>query len=325
MSNDTLEFKPPRYWHPQAYTVVILLSGLGVMWYFQLPTMLSVFWLALLFLLFVPYTKRFSIVGSFQLGIPALIASTVYGVYLLLHLHYDGAHSFNQFSYDHDKVALFFQITATLYAIIVAFTLWRAMADHDELKATLRDEATKLTALLSFLDFFDNVEDEGTQEALKGIRMLLRDYSLHVIKRAWAGVGHANAERLKYCIDLVEDLKTPEENDKAALHGLIVGLADLSMIRSRRISLMQSKISPYLIILLTILATFGLFFFFFEDSTVLNVSHFIIPALAFLYSFLVVMLIDLDHPFSGYWRVDTCVFQEVLARVHEDLGLQKDA
>ena len=323
MTKDTSGFKPPRYWHPRIYAAIVLLSGLGVNWYFQLPTMLSVFWLVILFLLFFPQTKRFAIVGSFQLGVPAFVATTLYGSYLLLHLHYDGANSFIQLSYEHDKVALFFQITATLYAIVTAFTLWRAMADLDQLKATVRDEATKLTALLSFLDYFDNVEDEGSQKALKGIRMALRDYSVHVIARAWVGVGHANAERLKHCIDLVEDLKTPEENDKAALHGLINGLSDLSMIRSRRISLMQSKISPYLIILLTVLAAFSLFFFFLEDSTVLNLSHFIIPALAFLYSFLVVMLIDLDYPFSGYWRVDTSAFEEVLDRVNEDLGSQE--
>lgn len=325
MSNETREFKPPRYWHPQAYTVVIILSGLVVLWYFTLPIILSTFWLALLFFFLVPYTRRFSILGSFQLGIPALIASTLYGFYLILHLDSDLAYSLGQFGYNHEKVALFFQITATLYAIVIAFTLWRAMADHDQLKATLRDEATKLTALLSFLDYFDNVEDEGTQEALKGIRASLRDYSRHVMERAWVGVGHANAERLRYCIDLVENLKTPEENDKAALHGLIKGLADLSMIRSRRISLMQSKISPFLLILLMMLAAFGLFFFFFEDSTVFNVSHVIIPALAFMYSFLIVMLIDLDHPFSGYWRVDICAFEEVLERVEEDLALQEGA
>jgi hypothetical protein len=120
-----------------------------------------------------------------------------------------------------------------------------------------------------------------------------------------------NTIALQVCIREVEDLSTPQENDRVALEGLIRSLAELIGIRSQRIGLMENKVSPYLIGVLAVTSLVFVTFFFVFDSRELNAAHFVIPSLTFLFAFFTVMLIDLTQPFFGYWHVRTRDFEEL--------------
>ena len=276
-------------------------------------------------LLFLPCLTREhrskGIVATYQLGIPLCAATLSLLLYAFLHRRIRFADYARQLSDDNLQITNFFQIMSTLYAICIAFTLWKAMNDHDDLKSTLREEASKMKAVLAFLQYFQNVSDRSTLESINAIRNQLLEYVKLVLmrkKKYEPEAITASADRLRECVGLVEQLRTPLQNDKVALDGVIKGLADLMMIRSRRISLTENRISPYLILILSCISLVSISFFFIFDAQVFNAAHFIIPVLSFLYVFLLVLLIDLDQPFEGFWNVKAQVFEEVAAIIEKD-------
>ncbi len=293
----------------------VVLAGCLSAFYFQVWFVIIGLWGALVAPAIIARYRQGVGIAVYQIGIPILFATLALIVYDIFqeNMHFVGR--LQSSGADSLILSLFFQTVATLYAICIAFTLWRAMTDHDLLKSTLRDEATRIGALLSFINYFDNVDDNRTQSAINTIRNELADYVRHLEAHIKTGVGKGNAERLSKCIDLVEDLQTPEENDKVALNGIIDSLAKLTMIRSRRISLMQSKLSPYLLFILGFLSFVSLAMFYFLVSEDTFILYLIIPSLAFMYTFLLIMLVDLDRPFSGYWRINMDPFDEVLDRL----------
>jgi hypothetical protein len=66
-----------------------------------------------------------------------------------------------------------------LYAILIAFTLWKALTDHDGLRNILRDEANKIRAISAFLKFFDNVAEEDLKDSHRTTFYSLHDMAVY--------------------------------------------------------------------------------------------------------------------------------------------------
>lgn len=280
--------------------------------------------LALFAFCLVPRFRSDGIVAIYQIGVPALGALFALMIYDTVHHYVEFSKYARQLSDDSIQINAFFQVVSTLYAIVIAFTLWKAMTDHDNLKSTLRDEASKIKAIVSFMEYFDNVDNDFTRESVAEIRTRLAEYVRIVTDPTEGDVNSTNSEHLRKCVELVERLYTPEENDRIALDGVIKGIADLIMIRSRRISLIESCLPQYLIFILGLISLATLSFFIF-DSRELNAAHFVIPTLTFMYVFLTMMIVDLNQPFGGYWNVKSAAFREVLYLIEKDAQAQESA
>jgi len=316
LSYNNIDEKSPRIRRiiPCAIIASGILSSLLLSWGY----IVIIIWIALILVLFNRRLRRHGVVAIFQIGIPLLSSTVALILYYKIHSNFGFSEEIRKLADDAIQISAFFQVVATLYAICIAFTLWKAMSDHDLLKSTLRDEASKIKSSISFLDYFDNVEDTETRESLKEIRCLLKRYVENFTGNSDIGHDHSNSKRLSRCVELVENLHSPEDNDKVALDGFIKSISDLIMIRSKRMSLMENRISPYLLLILGLISVVSTSFFFVFDSRQINAAHFIIPCLTFMYVFLLVLLIDIDSPFIGYWNVKVVAFSEVMYELNED-------
>lgn len=104
------------------------------------------------------------------------------------------------------------------------------------------------------------------------------------------------------------------------MDGVIKGLAKLSEIRTERIAISKLKISPFLSFLLLLLALITVSFFFMFDSREIGLSHAIIPFLAFIHTFIIVMLLDIYYPYGGYWVANSESFVGVQERLLYDIA-----
>lgn len=276
-------------------------------------------WVVFLLLILFSETRMATQLFLFQVGIPILVAMMFYKGYMIIYEVEAFGSLISNIEVIDSKIGVFFQMVATLYAIVTGFTLWRAVADFTELDMMLRREANQINSISCFLDFFDNVPNDGTLKAIKRIRVVLKEYCGDVLVMTAVGGTKENESRIRECIAECEDLKTPEENDRIALDGLIKGLARLSEIRTERITISKLQLSPFLSFLLLLLALITVSFFFMFDAGEIGVSHAIIPILAFIHTFIIVMLMDIYYPYGGYWRANAEPFVGVQERLVFDL------
>ena len=256
--------------------------------------------------------RSVTLTAIYRVGIPTVIATAT----LILYAEVHKVSEFSQYSEilrsQWAAIGAYFSIISTLYAISIAFLLWKAMTDFDHLRSILRDEANKVKSIVIFLDYFDDVKGEQTEIAVNKIKQTLSDYVARVTDFNKPDTDRLNADRLRRCIGLIERIEAPKPNDIIALENVINSLSDLIMIRSARTSALENRMSPYLFAILFMMSSCIVLMFFIFDSTQFGSTHIIIFVLSFFYSFVLILLIDLDHPFNGYWNIKIHAFGEVL-------------
>lgn len=269
------------------------------------------FWIALL--LPVMFKRYSGMIGmlAIRFGIPLVLSLATWAAFRFVsQSQFLNAYA-RQLYQDWNTITVALSIFSTLHAITFAFCLWKAMQDFDDLKNTLRDEANQILAISSLLRFFDNVNSGKTQEKLAQIRFGLNTYVSNMIDNARSDVHNENSNILSDCIDHIEFFEVEHDNDRIALEGIVNGLSQLIMIRSQRISCLYNNMSPFLFLIIAIMSASIIAMFFVRNPTGFNSNEFIIPLITYTYTFLLVMLIDLDRPFDGYWQVSTDAFESI--------------
>lgn len=167
-------------------------------------------WLMFFLLLLLPITRQAVQLFLFQIGAPILAGLLFFLAYLFVYQLEEFSNLMSGVYMREGKIGVFFQMVATLYAIVTGFTLWRAVADFTELDMVLRKEANQINSLSCFLDFFDNVDDTATLTSIKRIRVALKEYCDDVLTLSAVGGSRENESRIRECIACCENLKTPK-------------------------------------------------------------------------------------------------------------------
>ncbi len=239
---------------------------------------------------------------------------------------------------------------STLYALIVAFVIFKGMQDYEHANHALQDEAMQIRTLSNSLKYFESNEAadapptslitdpadrlrwlERNRTSVESIRSELIFYvqALSEAIRGRKAEVPENMERLDACAAHVGDLVPMDENDKLALGAMMRTLCDVSSIRARRIALMKTKLSPYLMIILVVLTLLIIAPFFvaagpFDDLRAQGLSflemvqalasrpEFVaIGGLGFSLTYLFFLMLDMNSPFNGHWRVKTTPLTEI--------------
>ena len=212
-----------------------------------------------------------------------------------------------------DYLNWLFDILSTLYAICTAFLLWKGLTDHDTLRQMLSDEASYIERLVGYSHYFD-LEKPANREFAQNLLSKLDHYIHNIVDGEEIKVSAENAKILRECCDLVADLDaSDDENDRIALAETMKSLSDLAMARSKRVSQMEIKMSPYLLMALGIMSLTVIYPFYTEAPSQIDyVREMCIMILGALLSFLLVTLFDISHPFNGFWKIKTDSFEHVL-------------
>lgn len=315
--------KSKDYW--LLFVVGLGLLGLILIWQMKGQVVLYFIgvWAGLQIPLFFQKFRNYHSLFGFRIGIP--IVCSIWSLVLYFYSienSFLNAYSRSMFS-DWTLISAFLSVISTLYAIMFAFSLWKAMTDFDDLKNSLRDEASMIQTIADLLKYFDNVTAGETQAHLKHIRTLLKEYVESMISdpRSDNGIKTAldtddranrNSKIISECVEHVEFLETEKSNDEIALEKVIESLSQLTLIRSHRVSCLNNHMSPFLFVVIGVMSLAINMVFLPRDPTAFNSNFVLLPVMAFITSYLFVMLWDLDQPFDGYWMITNEAFENVV-------------
>lgn len=215
-----------------------------------------------------------------------------------------------------------FDILSTLYAICTAFLLWKGLTDHDTLRKILSDEANYIERLVGYLHYFDQ-KKEANRVMVLSLLENLRGYIGNILVDEGIQASEENTRILRASVDLIASFEPEDHNDRVAVSETMKSLSDLAMARSKRISQMEIKMSPYLLMALAIMSLTVVYPFFTEAPSGSDyVREMCIMILGSILSFLIITLLDISRPFNGFWKIKTDAFvqaRKVIAQECETL------
>jgi len=269
-------------------------------------------------LILVAGSRTFGFVFVYRVMLPLSIAITAVYCYRLAYEQAMVADflaaSKNNFAY----LELLFDILATLYAICTAFLLWKGLTDHDNLRKLLSNEANNMERLLGYLHYF-SFDNTTNLSAASIIRKQLKDYIRNVLDGNKIVVNKKNSEVLRECGRQISLLEPDDANDQVALAETMKALSDLTSARSQRISQMEIGMSPYILMALAVMSLGVLYPFFTEPPASDNIREVCIFLLSGVLSFLLITLLDISHPFNGYWRIKTDAFKTIDGLIDDEI------
>ena len=267
--------------------------------------------------LFIDRTRYASVVFIGRAVLPITIALCAVSLWLYLH----DSHKFDAYLRstlrDYASIQDFFTILATLYAICIAFLLWKGLSDYDNLRTILRDEAATIQSINDYFFYLTgNTHNVGVSNDLRRIFIA---YIENIMSGRRIKTSKENENFLRECVIAVSKLKTNDENDVIAIEEIMKQLSELSHIRSRRASFIENKMSPYLLSVLVIISVALLLPFFLREPNTNYVLHSLIFCLSSFFSFLFLTLLDINDPFDGYWSIKVGTFEDVLRILNTDI------
>lgn len=203
-------------------------------------------------------------------------------------------------------IEVFGVFIATVYALLFAFMVLKSMQDFDSINFSLREEADNLEAI-STSAIYLRPEWRGTNfNLIVQIHKLLIDYAAGVLSDEFhkRGFVRGNLEFIDSLADKIGQFKIENENDRLVVDKLISRLESLALLRSKRIAFIQTKPSPYMILMLFVLSVIVIMPFYIPVGNAVIMLRFFVGGLAFVLSFLFLMMLDMTSHFEGYWTVD---------------------
>lgn len=242
----------------------------------------------------------------------------IWAVYIweLIHSSSDLNFVFRNSIRDFAVVQNLFEVLSTLYAICVAFLLWKGLTDYDNLRNAMRQEAGTIQGITEFFHYMDRDGPNGI--IIDDIRDIFIVYlkNLRLGKRLVA--SQMNERLLKQIIGKVAKIIPEDDNDKIALTEVIRELSALSHLRTQRASYADARISWYLLSLVLGMSLFLLFPFFLRNPEESYIVGLLIFSLTTFLSFLFLTLLDMNDPFDGYYKVKVEIMDEVIQFLEDD-------
>lgn len=210
-----------------------------------------------------------------------------------------------------------FTLTAsTIYALLVAFLVFSTMQDRNTIEDALQEEALHLDSMSELLP---HLHDQSGPNAAAEARMhaLLIRYADNVMSKSFAHEAHMaeNQTLIDGVIDEIYRLRPRDESDRISLAALVKRVDQLASLRVRRISHMESKPAPLMLMMLVVLSVLVISPFYLFAGPGALISQAIIGALAFTTTYLFSMLLDMAGHFHGYWAVDRGAFADSKTRI----------
>ena len=308
-----------KYYISIFVAMLSLMANQYVLWRLGAPLPLQIGFFAIYLGLFFSGTW---VLGFYVFVYRAMIPLTIGFIALL---GYDEAYQFTRMANLLDasrenfkSLEMLFEILATLYAICTAFLLWKGLTDHDNLRKLLGNESSYIERLVGYLHYFSPSEGNN-EETTHQLRVNISTYIENLVYGEKIRASEANTKLLRDCGFLISKIELSDDNDKVALAETMKSLSDLTSARSERISQMEIKMSPYLLIALAVMSLAVIFPFFAEKPSDNLVQEACIFILSSVLSFLLITLLDISRPFNGFWNIKNDAFKAVQDTVDAEI------
>ena len=258
-----------------------------------------------------------------------LVPLTIFIVWTYRHfgiLDYDGK------GLDIGAWEVFFNIFGTVYAVIAGLILVDEFQRHSQLKEKLELELNALQDIRDFLDYMDvdckNETEKAKQlKAKANIRHSLFMYTLSILSHDWPlmrqGKRNLDSDTTKELKDLMLKINTlvigkNNESDKVGLRSMMSLVADITTLRTQRITIVNATVPiqlKYLIHLMGGILVLGIM--------LLGIHSLFLHLLLTFFSSSIILIIyllfeDLHRPFEGQWKISSGGFYQYLAKMLTD-------
>lgn len=220
-------------------------------------------------------------------------------------------------------VEIFSGTVSGLYALIIAFMVFKSLQDHDNINFTLRDEAMMLDSMSQILPYLHDDTRKSNLPVVRETHMTLRLYCENILSDAFiTGAQQAENQRIIDEVFLaIGNIQIEDENDRITVDLLMSRNDKLATVRTRRIAYMLEKPSPFMVLMLLVLSVLTVAPFYLPIVGGAALSSTIIGLLGFCIAFLFVMMIDMSSHFEGYWRADRSPFENSRKRIADRIEL----
>ncbi len=272
---------------------------------------------ALVFIFAPAQIKTFAI----RLAAPAVVGVLMIELYDILLPSHLMTSLRNSFASEDTQLDLFVEIfsgtISGLYALIVAFMVFKSLQDHDNINFTLRDEAMLLDSMSQILPYLHDAERTTNLTVVRRVHEALRLYAENILSESFkTGTQQKENQRIiDDMFDSIRDITIEDENDKITVDLLMSRNDSLATVRTRRIAYMLERPSPFMILMLLVLSVLTVAPFYLPVIGGEALSAAIIGLLGFCIAFLFVMMLDMSSHFEGYWRADRSPFENSLQRI----------
>jgi len=324
MSNgEFLEDFKEKWLLPVVIAITSLLVSQMLLWQLSVPIPMQIaFFICYLFTL-ATGSRTFGFVFIYRVMVPLTFGIIMVWVYRWSYDIQPLADFLNSSKSNFQYLELLFDILATLYAICTAFLLWKGLTDHDTLRQMLSNEANLIERLIGYLHYFNDRSAENRAFTQK-LRNNLLSYVKNIVRGDQIRMNPENSELIRKSVLLISDVKIYKDsdyNDRVALEQTIICMSDLAMARSQRISQMEVRMSPYLLMALSVMSLAVIYPFFTEPPAQTDfVRESCIMILTSLLSFLIVTLLDISRPFNGFWKIKTDVFDSITNLLESEIS-----
>lgn len=231
----------------------------------------------------------------------ALVALSTYGAYLIT----------NQGLITIDLAAwgIFFTIFGVIYPIVLGFLLVEALGKYGNLSKLLDEEVNELQDMRDALIFLDNspeIEDRIYQ-TLKNYALSIADHEWDDMVRPGSRLGSDTSEELYQFMRAIHAIDPTNKSDEEVLNILINKVFTITTLRTQRINLAKQSLPNLLHILINFMAV--VFMVALNLSFAATIDSFwiqfaMVVSLVTSTHLLYQIIIDLDSPFSGSWKLD---------------------
>lgn len=215
------------------------------------------------------------------------------------------------FKENHEVGGFLFNALGLIYAVLVAFVVYATWSDYENINTVCDKEANIIQNL-----YFDC--DGLPKENQSEIKKDLIEYVEIIVKDDWPllAKGKANSESREKLVEIWKNFNSIEnfesEKQKIYFGEALNKLNDITELRRLRILGAQNHIPVIIwtVILIGAMTSVGFSLFFGTRSFVIQAA--MTSLFAMTNAIVILMILALDHPFTGEIKISTDAYEQVL-------------
>ena len=236
----------------------------------------------------------------------------------------------NYFSYrfifeDVASWSTFYTVFGVLYAVITGFLIIESLSKYNKLQDIIQEEINTLQDMRDLVYFLN--PDENIKNR---ILIELKEYAQSVAKNeikdnndysSFSAIKNSDTTKEMYDIfSQINNMRINGEKDKIFINILMQKMLDITTLRTKRIAASVQKLPSSLKLLLKFMSwalIIGIVLLGVHNETIHIVM---IVSLVFSIELLKSIILDIDNPFRGLWKVQPTPFIEYEKNIFKELN-----
>jgi len=227
---------------------------------------------------------------------------------LIIHNYFMYSHIFEDVS----AWGTFYTVFGVLYAIIAGFLIIEALSKYTSLQSLIEEEINNLQDMRDLVIYL-SCEPKIVQKIIYELQGYVQSISTIEWDSMKKGnkVGNSDTTKEMYEIfDAINNMSLEDKKDEIALKLLMQKMTEITTLRTKRISVATQKLPYSLKILLYFMSSTLILGLMLMGVHSVIVHIFMVVSLIISVQLLNSIIVDIDNPFEGLWKIDPTLFQD---------------